>query len=157
MWTGSEMIVWGGTQNNGITVLNTGGRYNPSNNNWTATTVIPTRRMLARFHTAVWSGNEMIVWGGIDENFFPLDTGGRYNPESNSWTATSLVNAPSAREFHTAVRTGSEMIVWGGLLIRLFNSGGRYNPGTDVWRATSTANAPRWPHGFTRQSGLAAK
>ena len=63
------MIVWGGTFQNGITVLNTGGRYNPSTNSWTATSLTnaPDPR---RFHTAVWSGNEMVVWGGIGENFF---------------------------------------------------------------------------------------
>ena len=32
----------------------------------------------------------------------------------DTWTATSLTNAPSARYDHTAVWTGSEMIVWGG-------------------------------------------
>ena len=36
-------------------------------------------------HTAVWSGNEMIVWGGSDINTF-LNTGGRYNPSTDSWT-----------------------------------------------------------------------
>ena len=43
-----------------------------------------------------------------------LNTGGRYNPSTDSWTATSTTNAPSARDDHTAVWTGSEMIVWGG-------------------------------------------
>jgi hypothetical protein len=32
----------------------------------------------------------------------------------DTWTATSIVNAPSGRQSHTAVWTGSEMIVWGG-------------------------------------------
>ena len=56
----------------------------------------------------------MIVWGGYDGNVY-LNTGGRYNPGTDSWTATSTTNAPTARGFHTAVWTGSEMIVWGGL------------------------------------------
>ena len=43
-----------------------------------------------------------------------LNTGGRYNPGTDSWTATSTTNAPTARHCHTAVWTGSEMIVWGG-------------------------------------------
>ena len=33
----------------------------------------------------------------------------------DTWTPTTLTNAPSARDEHTAVWTGSEMIVWGGL------------------------------------------
>src|SRR5262249_11559244 len=85
---------------------------------------------------AVWTGSEMIVWGGC----CPLDTGGRYNPGTDSWIATSLTNAPSARYEHTAVWTGNEMIVWGG--IDGSNTGGRYDPSTDNWTATSIVDAP---------------
>ena len=42
------------------------------------------------------------------------NTGGRYDPGTDSWTATSTTNAPTARYAPTAVWTGSEMIVWGG-------------------------------------------
>jgi hypothetical protein len=78
------------------------------------------------------------------------NTGGRYNPSTDSWTATSTTNAPEARSRHTAVWTGSEMIVWGGLGSAFlnpggsawFNTGGRYNPNTDSWTATSTTGAP---------------
>ena len=57
----------------------------------------------------MWTGSEMIIWGGSQ-----LNTGGRYNPSTDSWAATSTTNAPSARQDHTAVWTGSEMIIWGG-------------------------------------------
>src|SRR5207249_1263416 len=61
----------------------------------------------------------------------------------DTWTATSLTNAPVARSAHTAVWTGSKMIVWGGFNgSSVLNTGGRYNPGTDSWTATSTTNAP---------------
>ena len=55
----------------------------------------------------------MIVWGG-QSGVVNLNTGGRYNPSTDSWTATSTTNAPDGRYYHTAVWTGSEMIVWGG-------------------------------------------
>ena len=48
------------------------------------------------YHTAVWTGTEMIVWGGINGSSY-LNTGGRYNPGTDSWTATSTTNAPDAR------------------------------------------------------------
>ena len=51
--------------------------------------------------------------GRIDDGSY-LNTGGRYNPSTDSWTATSTTGAPAARTYHTAVWTGSEMIVWGG-------------------------------------------
>src|SRR6266576_3046208 len=81
-------------------------------------------------HTAVWTGSEMIVWGGCDNiNVTSVfNTGGRYNPSTNSWTATSTTNAPEARAGHTAVWTGSEVIVWGGQGAShpVLNTGGRY-------------------------------
>src|SRR6266403_430027 len=125
VWTGSEMIVWGGGSTNGY--LNTGARYNPGTDSWTATS--STNAPSARYvHTAVWIGSEMIVWGGAGPN--DLNTGGRYNPGTDSWTATNTNNAPSARYVHTAVWIGSEMIVWGGAGPNDLNTGGRYNPGT---------------------------
>src|SRR5437879_7403774 len=85
----------------------------------------------------------MINWGGTQGCVVYLNTGGRYNPSTDSWTATSLTNAPAARDYHTAVWTGSEMIVWGGFSGSSYlNTGGRYNPGTDSWTATSITNAP---------------
>jgi hypothetical protein len=122
----------------GIATLNTGGRYNPSIDSWTATST--TNTPAGRYwHTAVWTGSEMIVWGGYDGERADLNTGGRYNPRTNSWMATTMTNAPEAREFPAAVWTGSEMIVWGGSDL---NTGGRYNPSIDSWTATSTTNTP---------------
>ena len=140
VWTGSEMIIWGG--GNGL-MFNTGGRYNPSTDSWAATTInnAPSTRV---GHTAVWSGSEMIVWGGVDDTIHFLNTGGRYNPGTDSWVATSITNAPDARDSHTAVWTGSEMIVWGGHddgMPSVLNTGGRYNPISDSWTATSMTNA----------------
>ena len=100
------------------------------------------RPLVAPHPTAIWTGNEMIVWGGTPDYDHGLDTGGRYNPSTNSWTATSTTNAPTARAGHTAVWTASEMIVWGGSGVNFFNTGGRYNPSTNSWTATSTADAP---------------
>jgi N-acetylneuraminic acid mutarotase len=141
VWTGTGMIVWGGTDT--INSLNTGGSYNPSTDSWTATSTTnpPDPR---ESHTAVWTGTEMIVWGGFRSDLFQdLNTGGRYNPNTNSWTPTSINNVPDAREDHTAVWSGSEMIIWGGSFFgTFFDTGGRYNPDTNSWIATSTINAP---------------
>ncbi len=85
----------------------------------------------------------MIIWGGDDDSGPYLNTGGRYDPGTDSWIATSTANTPAGRDLHTAVWTGNEMIVWGGSYqFGLLNTGGRYDPGTDSWTATSAANAP---------------
>lgn len=94
-------------------------------------------------HTAIWTGTEMIIWGGFGISG-TLNTGGRYNPTTDSWQSTSTTVAPSPRYFHTAVWTGSEMIVWGGLDTdsNYLNTGARYNPATDSWQSMSTTGAP---------------
>jgi uncharacterized Zn-binding protein involved in type VI secretion len=131
VWTGSEMIVWGGFSYDGTgnqIYLNTGGRYNPNTNTWTATSTAnaPDGRTT---HTAVWTGREMIVWGG-QAGFlgYYFNAGGRYDPDTDSWTATSITDAPDGRYRHTAVWTGNEMIVWGGILYTntSTSTGGRY-------------------------------
>ena len=92
---------------------------------------------------------EMIVWGGSVGGGNYLNSGGRYNPGADSWTATSTTNAPDVRAVHTTVWIGSQMIVWGGYNASSYlNSGGRYYPGMDIWIGTSTTNAPagRYDH-----------
>jgi hypothetical protein len=93
--------------------------------NATSTTNPPSAR---QFHTAVWTGVEMIIWGGDDGDVFPVNTGAKYNPSADTWTATTIANAPDERQDHTAVWTGSEMIVWGGRIpiLEELNTGGRY-------------------------------
>jgi N-acetylneuraminic acid mutarotase len=134
------MIVWGGL---GSTTLFTGARYNPVSDTWTSVADsivnVPSPRTL---HTAVWTGSEMIVWGGFSSGAHFAD-GGRYNPVTNTWLPTSVVNNPPGRSKHTAVWTGSEMIVWGGGAQNDTNTGGRYTPTTDSWTLTSTGtNVP---------------
>src|SRR5437764_12591161 len=69
-----------------------------SGDTWTPTSLTgaPDGRVA---HTAVWTGSEMIVWGG-DNCLLACDvnTGGRYNPSTDSWTATSTTNAPDGRQ-----------------------------------------------------------
>jgi hypothetical protein len=139
------MIVWGGY--NG-TRTNTGGRYNPGSDSWAATntTNAPSGR---EFHTAVWGGSEMIVWGGYAGNSIYLNTGARYNPGTDSWTATNTTDAPTGRRFHTAVWTGSQMIVWGGFnnIEHNLDTGGRY---------CAQAQAPMAQSAFSRKTHGAA-
>jgi hypothetical protein len=124
VWTGSEMIVWGG----GPTSLNSGGRYNPVTDAWAPTSNVGAPSARDR-HTTVWTGSEMIVWGSRG-NVGISNTGARYDPVTDIWAPTTNIGAPSERSSHTAVWTGSEMIVWGGGGVGdlPLNTGGRYRP-----------------------------
>lgn len=91
-------------------------------------------------HTLVWTGRNMIVFGGQDGGTFFRD-GGSYNPVTDTWTAISTTGAPSARANHTAVWTGTEMIIWGGhdSAFNPLKDGAAYNPATDTWRSLAAA------------------
>ncbi len=151
VWTGTEMIVWGGggfawSGNTaiGYTYLNDGERYNPALNIWTpvSTTGAPSGRLS---HSAVWTGTEMIIWGG--QNATLLNDGARYNPATDTWMPIPSTGAPAARPSFSTVWTGSEMIIWGGAAYNNgvwqgFNTGGRYDPVSNTWIPTSTSGAP---------------
>jgi N-acetylneuraminic acid mutarotase len=147
VWSGTVMVVWGGGASG--TPLNSGGRYNPTSNAWTAVST-GTNAPSARFsHSAVWSGTEMIIWGGCDSASpgcsASVNTGGRYNPSTNAWLATSTAaGVPEARINHTAVWTGSKMVVWGGsaALSGYTNAGALYDPSVDSWLPTDTLASP---------------
>ena len=86
-----------------------------------------------RFHTAVWTGARMIVYGGIlGPN--ALGDGAAYDPVNDTWTAIATTDG---RERHSAVWNGSQMLVWGYL-----PAGARYDPATNSWVAMTATNAP---------------
>ncbi len=141
--TGTELIYWGGKGIDSGAPYSSGGRYDPNTNQWhvISTTNAPSNRT---GHQAVWTGQEMIVWGGVGAGWSFPNTGGRYNPATNTWQAMSTVGAPQGRYGHTAIWTGQEMIVWGGTGsdFNAIATGARYNPSTDTWSPISEVGAP---------------
>ena len=106
-------------------------------------------------HSMIWTGTEIVVWGGYDW-VATLNSGGRYDPLTDSWRMMSIVAAPSPRHSHQAVWTGSTMIVWGGVYQTQHNGqylplgdGGSYNPSTDSWSPMSSVSAPPAAFGYT--------
>ena len=145
IWTGNLLVIWGGTEDRfGVipfAYLGEGARYDPLVDQWTPTATVgaPAGR---RLHTAVWTGSEMIVWGGERLDSY-LDSGGRYDPVADSWLPTWTAGAPTGREAHTAVWTGTEMIMWGGSDgVATLGTGGRYDPALDLWLSVPTSGAP---------------
>jgi N-acetylneuraminic acid mutarotase len=147
VWTGKDILAWGGRDHQASLEFNTGGRYTPpaawDTNTWYATTTTgaPAARNFEDHtdNTAQWTGSEMIVWGG-KSGAGSLNTGARYNPVTNSWTAMTSTGVPTIRQNFASVWTGKEFIVWGGEYG--VSTGGLYNPVTDAWSATTTTGAP---------------
>jgi hypothetical protein len=102
--------------------------------------------------SAVWTGSEVLIWGGSDNAGTFFNDGARLDPATGKWTPISTVGAPSARANHTAVWTGTEMLVWGGCCGPFgspFGDGGRYNPATDTWSSLSSTGSPSGRFGHT--------
>lgn len=145
VWAQGAMIVWGGRliTVSGTVILGDGGLYYPDRDEWVAlpaTAVISARS----YHTAVWTGQEMIVWGGQDISGAVLASGARFDPVTMQWIALPSINAPESRYFHTAIWTGQEMIVWGGNQVGgpYFRNGGGFLPHSGLWYPLSTVSAP---------------
>jgi N-acetylneuraminic acid mutarotase len=143
VWTGSRMLVWGGRGQAAGDYLGVGSRYDPTNNTWALMSAMPasSEPWARRNATALWTGNEMIIWGGDNDGQY-LRSGARFNPAANAWSALPITNAPAARSDHTAVWTGTEMLVWGGFNGKVLGSGARYSPAQNSWSLISTNGAP---------------
>jgi hypothetical protein len=104
-------------------------------------------------HAAVWTGREMLVWGGYAVGPIPLGDGARYDPVLDAWTSMSGAGAPSPRVLPIAIWTGTEMIVWGGRAFvptperpqgatEYYTDGARYSPALDRWFPMSADGTP---------------
>jgi hypothetical protein len=135
------MIVWGGIDVVGY--QNTGARYNPTTNAWTA--MVPSGAALSArsAHTAVWTGTQMVVWGGINATTY-FNDGAIYSPSTNTWVF-SFVGPLSGRQSHTAVWDPVDglMAIWGGYNgLNAVGDGAAYNPVTHIWVGILSTSAP---------------
>ena len=143
LWDGQHMIVWGGNAGSGSPVyVNTGGLYDPVADQWTSISPIDVPDARSG-HASVWTGSQMVVWGGVNNAGSFLNTGGRYQPSPQQWSAVSTLHAPAGRSGHVAVWTGSAMFIWGGQNTNgLLNDGAFYDPVGDQWTTLNMANPP---------------
>lgn len=150
VWTGKEMLVWGGWTAFSATshgTLQSGGRYDDSKSAWASISLkdAPTARQL---HTAAWTGSRMLVWGGHAGGLdapATADPGGIYDATTDTWQPMSTLGAPSPRGYHTGVWTGSQWLIWGGAELGYapaLGDGAAYDPASNTWSPMSMTGAP---------------
>lgn len=122
VWTGSEWIIWGGS--NGAGEFADGAAYSPATNSWRVLAPSPlgTRRV-----EGVWTGTEMLVIAGSrggELNTLALADGAAYDPATDTWR--SLTSGPAHPGF---------VPVWTGTHVLMFAKGGMhvYEVGADEW------------------------
>ena len=87
------------------------------------------------FAALVWTGTELVVWGGDPEG----DPGAAYDPKADRWRAIAAAPIPARCEPATAW-TGREVLVWGRACRvtpeqpRDAAAGAAYDPAADRWR-----------------------
>jgi hypothetical protein len=95
------MIVWGGFREGGGTLAD-GARYNPTTDTWTPLAPAPLEGRADP--TAVWTGREMIVFGGVSFNPASVPSGmARGMIRDGHLESLANHGAPGSRWGHTAV------------------------------------------------------
>lgn len=136
-WTGSEMLVWGGTRDSEDRA--DGAAFDPVATTWR---VIGQSPLLPRTDAVgVWTGDRLLVWGGVQKvsGRVPraLDDGALYDPTTDEWEA--MADFPlSPRQYASITWTGHHLLVWGGISDlgqdpTELADGARFDPGSNTW------------------------
>ena len=132
VWTGREVIVWGGEDGGDGPVLATGAAFDPVAGTWRSIADAPIAPRSA--HVAVWTGTEMVIWGGGEGGHHPPDAGA-YDPQTDTWRV--IPTAPigslgNAQGFWT----GTEVLIVGGFRdgVIPITAAAAYNPCANTWR-----------------------
>jgi N-acetylneuraminic acid mutarotase len=116
VWTGTELIIVGGTGEEVVgntvqgKIFADAAAYNPDTRSWRRLPPVPAPRMGA---TVTWTGEEVVVVGGERAwNAVSYADGYAYDPATNRWR--HLPAMATGRTDHVAIWTGSHLLVWGG-------------------------------------------
>lgn len=106
-------------------------------------------------HTAIWTGDGMLIWGGLlDEKVgIRVTGGGIYNPQKDTWRdIPTIFNHPFSLYHHSAKLWNSKFIVWGGIkgdMGHHTNFGAMLDLTTMEWTNLTRDNAPTPRSGHT--------
>ncbi len=149
VWTGNEMLVWGGAHisTDGLRSIEhrDGAAYDPDADRWRMIPKAPIAGGMG--YSLTWTGEEMLVWGDPDSGRSARgNRAAAYDPETNRWRRVPA-GPLEGRSGHLAVWTGDELVVWGGHLTATqredyANEGAAYDPSSDRWRRLPEAPLP---------------
>lgn len=149
VWTGSSMIVYGGTASSSTYFADAAAYVPGVGATLGAWTTLPAPPLKARARAiAVWTGSVMVVWGGIDGTTAYND-GAIYDPSSSSTPWRTIPAAPIVGRSAYGVWSAAtnELVVWGGSnsgATAVYADGAAYKLGpTPGWRTLATKPAAR--------------
>lgn len=140
MWTGSEVIVWGGvTRGRNIEAVGDGAAYDPTQGSWRSIAVAPPGVLGGGGHAAAWTGEVAVFWAGNSPDG-PAG-GGLYDPATDTWER--LPDGPlGPREGYVSAWTGTELLIIAGTLGDGFASpvAAAVDPADGSWRLLDGLN-----------------
>ena len=143
VWTGREMIVWGGvtrTASGQATARSDGAAYNPRTRRWQRIADAPAGVLGGGGPAAVWTGSRMVVYVGNSPD--GPAAAAAYDPRTNTWKR--LATGPlRVREQYASVWTGKELLVFGGHSgdVPATPTAAGLNPATGKWRELKALDA----------------
>jgi hypothetical protein len=144
VWTGRQLVYWGGASHPPVRAHADGAALNPATNQWATLPPAPEGQQHLEGHDgiAVWTGHEVLVWGGItieadNPNVATLADGVAYDPARRTWRRLPRppVQLRWASTNQWVLWTGRELLVGG---VEQGPGGGTragvYDPATNRWR-----------------------
>jgi hypothetical protein len=144
VWTGRQLVYWGGTSHPPVRTPADGAAFNPGTNRWATLPPAPEGQQHLEGHDgiAVWTGREVLVWGGLTAtgeapNVARPADGVAYDPARRTWRR--LPRPPLQLRYVSTNQwvlwTGRELLAGGveqsaggGVVV------GAYDPATNRWR-----------------------
>ncbi|MEX0827175.1 MAG: PQQ-binding-like beta-propeller repeat protein [Acidimicrobiia bacterium] len=141
VWTGSEMIVFGGVSRLGAGNLRGAAAYNPATGTWRTLADLPYG--IEREAEAVLAGGVIYAWpsaGRPDDATAPL----AYHIGNDTWQVLAVPSELALPLSPSLVWTGSELIAWGLAhdFGESFGVGVAFEPTTETWRSLPPTPLP---------------
>lgn len=140
-WSGDALFVWG--RGGGAVWTPRGARVSvapPDTERWDGQwRRLPPPPSPRRDPVLAPAGDELLAWGGTDDDGVPRADGLAYSPAEDAWEAVPPAPVPGRRDA-AAVFTGDELVVWGGRSADgRAGDGAAYDPTAGTWRVLPPA------------------
>jgi len=129
VWTGSLVIVFGGSDASGANVYKDAAIYDPAKNAWTAIAPAAKQRSMP---LGFWDGTRAVFYGGVGATAAAVSGADRF--DLSTWTSSTATNDPGAILSCAYAWNGDTLFLQGGILGGMrTDKVSAYASTTDVW------------------------
>jgi Kelch motif/Galactose oxidase, central domain len=137
---GRVMVIGGADEN--FNFLASAEIYDPRTDMWSTNTASMKQKRFEDFTAVLLPGRKVLVAGGFDTGFVPLNSAEIYDQKTNTWTPTGSMNVARG-EFATVVLNDGRVLAVGGVSsVGPLASAEIYDPRTGIWTLTGSMSMP---------------